>query len=747
MEPAPWAGHLTVNGTLNWTGNNSTIGDTNGGTTKIASGGTLAISGTGTRVLGGHNNGSHPPHRAGPPTGSGTANIDDQGEPVEIGSGGKLDAKSDQSLTDSLGYNGSGNLLHVLSGGTLTKSAPGTGTTEIDIPVDNDGTTSASSGTLNLAGGSSNGSGGTFSPSAGAVIDFSGNTHTLNSGASLAGSGTFQIDSTVFIAGAVSSPAGSTVTLTGAGTLGGPGTLTVNGTLNWTGNNSTIGDTNGGTTKIASGGTLAISGTGTRVLGGHNNGSILRIDGTANWSGTANIDDQGEPVEIGSGGKLDAKSDQSLTDSLGYNGSGNLLHVLSGGTLTKSAPGTGTTEIDIPVDNDGTTSASSGTLNLAGGSSNGSGGTFSPSAGAVIDFSGNTHTLNSGASLAGSGTFQIDSTVFIAGAVSSPAGSTVTLTGAGTLGGPGTLTVNGTLNWTGNNSTIGDTNSGTTKIASGGTLAISGTGTRVLGRPRRWLHPPHRRGQPTGAAQPTSTTKANRSRSARAASSTPSDQSLTDSLGYNGSGNLLHVLSGRHPDQERPRHGDDGDRRARYERGDHRRRLGDTEPRRNVLELRLIGGQADRRRLQGGERLHLPVHRRGPPHERRRRHPRRLWVEVLERLTRWSSRLRYERRRRDVPASQQQQLLPHLFVCQQRHGCARKRHSPSPPRALTLGADRRAEYGGRRLGRRYDLQPAGRERGRAPRRHIERRHERDHAGSGQLLRHSRRHPHRHLLAS
>ena len=197
----------------------------------------------------------------------------------------------------------------MLAGGTLTKSA-GAGPTTIEIPVDNNGTTNVGAGTLSLGGGSPNPDSGQWSAVSGSVIDFSNGTYTLAYGSNFSGAGTVRLSGgKLDFAGATSTAAATTFNLTG-GTLGGAGDLTVGGTFNWTGDGSRLGDgTNTGSTTIASGGTLAISGTGNRFLDGPH---TLRVNGTANWSGTVDLFNFSSTIEVGSGGKLDAKSDQTI---------------------------------------------------------------------------------------------------------------------------------------------------------------------------------------------------------------------------------------------------------------------------------------------------------------------------------------------------------------------------------------------------------------------------------------------------
>ena len=465
------AGTLTVHGTLNWTGDFSNLGDgTNAGQTVIASDGTLAISGTATsREL----RDDYKLRIDGTANWAGTVDLNAyNNSTIEIGSGGKLDAKTNQTIFDVSSGGPDSPLLHVLTGGTLTKSA-GTATTTIGVPLDNDATTSVNTGTLAINAPSTNSA--QMPVAAGAKLELNARMD-FGSGVNLSGSGTVIVNATLALAGATSSPSTITLNLAGNGaTIGGAGTLTVHGTLNWTGDFSNLGDgTNAGQTVIASDGTLAISGTATsREL---RDDYKLRIDGTANWAGTVDLNAyNNSTIEIGSGGKLDAKTNQTIFDVSSGGPDSPLLHVLTGGTLTKSA-GTATTTIGVPLDNDATTSVNTGTLAINAPSTNSA--QMPVAAGAKLELNARMD-FGSGVNLSGSGTVIVNATLALAGATSSPSTITLNLAGNGaTIGGAGTLTVHGTLNWTGDFSNLGDgTNAGQTVIASDGTLAISGTAT------------------------------------------------------------------------------------------------------------------------------------------------------------------------------------------------------------------------------------------------------------------------------
>ena len=468
------AGTTTVNGTLDW-GSNSTIAGV--GTTTVASGGTLTAGGgansqrfldTGTLRINGSGT------LEGQTGGNFFYTYLQNGAHLEVGSTGTLDLQDDQGIFENGGV---GNLLHVLAGGTLTRtSAAGTSYAQINVPLDNDSTSSVKSeaGTLRL----DNGSGGEtsvgkFEAATGATIDFAGGTHLLGSGASFTGDGTILISGgEVDTSGTISAAAATSLALTNA-ILANAGTMTVNGTLEW-GAGSTIAGV--GTTTVASGGTL--------TAGGGANSQRFLDTGTLRINGSGTLEGQtggnffytylqnGAHLEVGSTGTLDLQDDQGIFENGGV---GNLLHVLAGGTLTRtSAAGTSYAQINVPLDNDSTSSVKSeaGTLRL----DNGSGGEtsvgkFEAATGATIDFAGGTHLLGSGASFTGDGTILISGgEVDTSGTISAAAATSLALTNA-ILANAGTMTVNGTLEW-GAGSTIAGV--GTTTVASGGTLTAGG---------------------------------------------------------------------------------------------------------------------------------------------------------------------------------------------------------------------------------------------------------------------------------
>ncbi len=340
---------------------------------------------------------------------------------VFLASGRLLENAGTVELRSTRTISGSGTQSVLHNTGTVVKSA-GTGATTISTGVENDGGLSSTAGTIELTGGDGPGS---SSGSFAGDVQLKSQTFDLADGATFAGG--------VQIAGAtVDVAAGATATAAGAnafasGTLGGLGTFAVSGTLTWTGGSMS----DAGTTRVT--GRLVSDGTTTVFLA---SGRVVENEGT-----------------------FELRSDKTISGS----GTQAVLH--NTGTLVKSA-GAGTATISTGVENDGVLRSDSGALALSGGDAAGS---SSGSFAGDVRLTSQTFDLAGGASLAGG--------VRIAGAsVDVAPNATATASGANTLasgeiGGLGTFAVTGTLTWTGGS--MSDT--GTTRIAAGGTLARDGT--------------------------------------------------------------------------------------------------------------------------------------------------------------------------------------------------------------------------------------------------------------------------------
>jgi|GEM_PF-6410610 len=504
------SGNLTLNGTSTWTG--GTMSGT--GTTTIGNGATLNLQigfsanitsrtlindGTidWTDNLG---QGQQTINVAGPIDNYGTFN-------VAVQAGGSVMVTyltSSRSFTNEIG--GAFNLT-------------GAGTTEFEIPFDNAGSVTLSSGKLALWGGGSESSG--FTGQAGTTLEFGG-TYTFTAAATVTGDlnvqvsgsadypgnlitagtvqfiyfGTWSIEGQ-FSASQLSCVDGGTLNLNGPSTttlnmanatLGGSGNLTLDGTSTWT-----SGIMNGtGTTTIASGATLNLSGAHytaanrTLVNGGTinwtedsgNDSEFISVSGTIDNYGTFN-------AAAHSGGNLDFYNSGNFTNEIG-------------GTFNSIAAGN--TQFTVPFNNAGSVTISAGQLSLAGGGSQSSGFTGQP--GATLEFNGK-HTFTGAATITGNLNVQVDgggadypddltttgTVQFNNGGWSlegqlnasqlNVAGGSLVLNGAsmstlnqsgGTLNGSGALSLVGTSTWTGG-TMVGP---GVTTIANGATLNLLG---------------------------------------------------------------------------------------------------------------------------------------------------------------------------------------------------------------------------------------------------------------------------------
>ena len=145
---------------------------------------------------------------------------------------------------------------------------------------------------------------------------------------------------------------------------------------------------------------------------------------------------------------------------------------LAGATLTKTT--TGTTAFPFTMDNDGAIAPSAGTLNLSSDVRVAAQvGSFGGTGTGLVDFHSGLFKLGTGASFTGAATIN-GATMDVAGTVGATAASALTLA-SGAIGGTDSGTLK-QLTWTGGSLT----GSGTTTIASGGTLTVSRTsGTAV----------------------------------------------------------------------------------------------------------------------------------------------------------------------------------------------------------------------------------------------------------------------------
>jgi hypothetical protein len=311
--------------------------------------------------------------------------------------------------------------IHNLAAGTLAKTS-GTGWTEVNWPIDNDGVTRDDTGNLRFHGGSA----GVSFGNTGATLD--GGTFVLGDGARADGVTTSGTGFAAPVAGAVVTGDGGK--LAGGG-FAGAGELNFTGTLRWEGGE--MKDT--GLTRVS--GRLEID----PGQYGHiymRAGRRLRSEGTGAWSNGYLHGAENAVWENTGSFHANAEGASQLLSDPAPGQPGPTIHTLSG--LFKKASGDGWTYIDWRLENDGAVGQDSGLLKFRGGGRDESSGNF----GATLE--SGTWTVADGAKFDGA-RFESSGLASIkAGAITTSTG--LTLAGGG-IGGEGTLNVSGTLNWSG----------------------------------------------------------------------------------------------------------------------------------------------------------------------------------------------------------------------------------------------------------------------------------------------------------
>ena len=288
-----------------------------------------------------------------------------------------------------------GSLIHVSSTGVVTAS--NTGTANISVEFDNDGSVNVGSGTLDLgvgdnattSGGYSIASAATLllgsgslqssSPAAPMTISGSG-TAAVNAGTLTVGSGDTFTPHTVDLRGngahftvnkSVSLPTFTTTGANNSVTRNGSGTVTVTGSAGFAANTTFTGGT---TTIAATVPSLSIGGA-TLAIDASVASATLTLDTPTTWNGGTNVNLSGQTAT------LNIASSFAITGNGQIGGSFSpLIHVT--GSITTS--NTGTATIQPVLDNDGTITVGSGTLDLAGGDNATTAGSYSIAGGATL---------------------------------------------------------------------------------------------------------------------------------------------------------------------------------------------------------------------------------------------------------------------------------------------------------------------------------------------------------------------------
>ncbi|NEQ37415.1 MAG: hypothetical protein F6K40_14535 [Okeania sp. SIO3I5] len=446
------SGQLDVT-TLNWTG--GTFAGT--GTINIpATTGTLNISGTsGFRSL------DTTINNAGTATWTGT---------LDIGGSGTFNNSGQFNIQNSQDFNPVFN-----NTGTVTKSA-GNGTATFDGNFDNSGTVDVQIGTVSLDGFSTNSTNtGTLNTAAGATLEVTRGTLTLNPGTNFTGTGLVrQSGGTITLETLAATPVNIANFTQDGGTFNGGGALNITGNFNWT--DGTQGGT--GVTTLAAGAIGSISGTAQKSLLER----TFNNQGTITWTGTGNIS-TADGSTFNNTGTFDIQNSESFLGDFDGSSSFN-----NSGTVTKSV-GTGATDFDDNVfNNTGTVNVQTGTL-IVGDGGGSSTGTFNTAAGATVEFNDGTNTLNDGATFTGpglvqltGGTLNVETAPNSAVAIPNFEQTGGTLSGAGNLRvaaptpAPGQPPQTSSFTWSGGTQTA----TGTTTIGTGTTANISGTAQKSL---------------------------------------------------------------------------------------------------------------------------------------------------------------------------------------------------------------------------------------------------------------------------
>ena len=373
----------------------------------------------------------------------------------------------------------SAGLIHNTSTGTITRTS-GTGDIAMNVPFDNDGAVTVSTGTLAI-GFDGSGSGGSF---------------TIGSGAKLKLNADFGLEVTAQITGAGTvDVAGGTLTVPQTATFS-PANLTIAGGTLALGPNSSIPgafsmtggarqgtatlNLNGATTisggDFSGAGATNVAGPATALLNGSfgvHSGHVLTLNGPSVWS-AAFIGFGGTGV-----GTLENNGAMTITGDLAaiHNTccDAGLIHNTSTGTITRSS-GTGDFTMNVPFDNDGVFSLATGswTIGFAG---SGSTGSFALAAGTELKTLAD-YGLAAGSSVTGAGRWRVQG-----GSLSVDAAATFTPTDLSLGGGilqleantavPGAFTMSGGERRGGGALTL----NGTADITGG---ALRGPGTTTI---------------------------------------------------------------------------------------------------------------------------------------------------------------------------------------------------------------------------------------------------------------------------
>ncbi|HEX7831199.1 MAG TPA: hypothetical protein VF787_16200, partial [Thermoanaerobaculia bacterium] len=378
---------------------------------------------------------------------------------INIKSGGAFDIQTANGISTNDAVN---TKITVESGGLFKKTADPFGT-NIDPPLDNNGTVRVDTSTLVLSTGTHTG-----------VFDMNGattgfefaNTHNFNgTSGSIQGLGLAKLGGPMILG------AGADLDITNADTdsfasISGSGTINFSGTFNFRG-----GTISTATINMLGGSTLNVTA---------DNNAVLTASAHVSNAGIINVSPGAGVLSINSGAHITNNNDINLLGDVTINSDG-LASARIDNNLTRTIDKTaGATfaAVNVAVNNAGSVNATSGVLKFTkGGSQTGS---FFTGTSCGISFDGGTHQFTGAAALTGTGTYfaaaglvDIDVPINLGGAISFQQSG-------GLLTGSGTLTVNGPYLWSAgtqdNSSGSGQTviNGNTSQFTTNATLTLSG---------------------------------------------------------------------------------------------------------------------------------------------------------------------------------------------------------------------------------------------------------------------------------
>ncbi len=277
---------LTVNGTLDVTGGELSVGGSGTAATVALGGGTLGVAGlltvgSGLTWTGGTLGGGWVTV-----AGGAAATLNASGGTLTLGNGTTLTNDGTAGFSSGATLGGSGGGATFVNDGVVSVSSGQTVSVASSVAFTNAGTVDVA-GTLSLAAGSSSG---TVGVSSGGMLDFAG-SYTLGATSTVSGAGSVEVgggsfgSGNVTLGGTLSASGGLSIAL--GSTAGGTGTVSTSVT-----NDGTLrvgGAASPGVLAIAGNYTQGISGTLAQVIAGTAAGSgysQLQVSGTASLAGT-----------------------------------------------------------------------------------------------------------------------------------------------------------------------------------------------------------------------------------------------------------------------------------------------------------------------------------------------------------------------------------------------------------------------------------------------------------------------------